>query len=304
MRAVVIGTGQCSSMPILTERHPTPMLPLLDRPFIQHVVESLVDQGVTQFDFILGHLPEQVEALLGDGARWGSRFTFHLARDLERPYKLIRALDLSDGSATVLLGHADRLVQLDIAAIEPLAPHSDPVLFCWSASGGQEVAAKTPWTGWACMSAATAASLPVDGDEQALGQHLRDKALAAGRLADVAKPLSMCSYEDMLETNRRVLDREFTGPMFTGSEVEKGVWLSRNVSLHRTARLVPPVYIGENCRVGPGAQLGPYAAIGRDCVLDGHCMIDDSVVFSRSYVGEGLQLSRAIADKNRWSTCN
>ena len=71
MRAIVIATGEAPDMTGLSERYPAPMLPLVDRPFIQHVVEILVDQGVTVFDFVLSHQPEKIEEVLGDGTRWG-----------------------------------------------------------------------------------------------------------------------------------------------------------------------------------------------------------------------------------------
>jgi hypothetical protein len=64
VRAVVIAIGESTAMRSLNECYPTPLLPLLDRPFIQHVVECLVDLGATEFDFILSHLPERVEQLL------------------------------------------------------------------------------------------------------------------------------------------------------------------------------------------------------------------------------------------------
>ena len=85
MRAVIVATGVGPDLAPLDERHPVPLLPLGDCPFIQHVVEYCIRQGVTRFDFILSHLPERIEQHLGDGKRWGSTFTYHLARRLVQP---------------------------------------------------------------------------------------------------------------------------------------------------------------------------------------------------------------------------
>ena len=63
----------------LGDRLPAALLPLVDRPFIQHVVEHLVDCGITEIHVVLSHLPEKVEALLGDGQRWGIRIRYSLA---------------------------------------------------------------------------------------------------------------------------------------------------------------------------------------------------------------------------------
>ena len=86
--------------------------------------------------------------------------------------------------------------------------------------------------------------------------------------------------------------------MVRGQEIEETIWLARNVSLHPTAKLIPPLYIGENCRIGRGVQIGPDAVIGHNCVLDEKSTVTRSVIFPGSYVGEALELSDAIVDKN------
>ena len=109
MKAVIIATGLNSEMSALNERSPIPLLPVGDRPFIQHIVEALVERGITEFDFVLHHLPEKLEHLLGDGARWGCRFQFHLARNAARPYGMLKTLRADE---PILLAHADRLPAL------------------------------------------------------------------------------------------------------------------------------------------------------------------------------------------------
>jgi lipopolysaccharide/colanic/teichoic acid biosynthesis glycosyltransferase len=297
MRAVVVATGH--PMPP-GESYPAPLFPLVDRPFVQHVVEFLVDRGVTEFDFILHHAPEQIERLLGDGGRWGSRFRFHLARDPARPYRLLRGVGLSGGRGPLLLVHADRLPDVQLAQV-PSAPEG-AVLFCWrrrgDASNGRAVGGAR-WTGWAWLSTPCLAGLPGDPDEEGLGAYLASVARRKGAFVKVPEPLSAQSPEALLTAHRRVLAKGFTGLLLTGRETDEGIWMSRNVSLHPTARLIPPVYIGENCRIGAGAQLGPNAAVGRDCVLDARCSVARAAIFPGSYVGEALELADVVVDRNR-----
>ena len=85
----------------------------------------------------------------------------------------------------------------------------------------------------------------------------------------------------------------------TANEVEPGIWLSRNINLHPTAHLIPPVYIGQDCRIDKGVFLGPNAIIGHNCVIDSDSTITESVIFSGSYVGQGLELSQVMVDRNR-----
>jgi NDP-sugar pyrophosphorylase family protein/lipopolysaccharide/colanic/teichoic acid biosynthesis glycosyltransferase len=301
MRAVIIATGDSPEIKPLDDRHPVPLLPLVDRPFIQHVVEFFAGQGATRFDFVLSHLPEKIEHQLGDGARWGSRFTFHLARDPRCPYRVLKALDWSGDDAPLLFGHADRLplVPLGEAAARP----AKPVLFCWP--GTRRVAAdpssgpRRLWTGWALLAPEHLTTLPADADEDGLRQHLVKASRGEPAWFEVPPPLAVRTFEEVLASHRAVLGKTAPGLLLSCREAEPGVWLSRNVQLHPSVRFFPPVFVGENCDIGPGVQLGPYAAVGSDSVLDAHCTVTNSVIFSGSYVGEGLALADVIVDKNR-----
>ena len=45
--------------------------------------------------------------------------------------------------------------------------------------------------------------------------------------------------------------------------------------------------------------MGPRAAVGNDCLLDQSSTIADTVIFAGSYVGQALELSHSIVDRNR-----
>lgn len=144
MRAIIIATGHAPEIESMNEPRPVPLFPLIDRPFIQHTIEYLVDQGATEFDFLLSHLPEKFEELLGDGSRWGSQFRYHLARDAAHPYRLLKSLE-TEG---VVLAHADRLPQVRLDQTEP-ACESGPTIYVTPHNSGAE----SGWIGWAWLPA-------------------------------------------------------------------------------------------------------------------------------------------------------
>ncbi|MCW5967416.1 MAG: NDP-sugar synthase [Blastocatellales bacterium] len=290
MRAIVIATDSRHQSSLLSDRLPGVLVPLVDRPFLQHVVEYLIDRGVAEIDFVLSHLPQRIEQALGDGTRWGSRFRYHLARDAAKPYKILKSL--SRDSDPVLLVHADRLPQIDPKAHRPENQEQCPVIFNLDGSGKK-------WTGWAWLSHQQIAALPDDAEFEQIGNYLEALALESGTLVDAEALLDFETPEQMIESQGRVLQKQFDGLMVTGQEAEPGAWLSRNVSLHPTARLVAPVFIGENCRIGQGVQLGPNAVIGADCILEKHSVVSNSMILPGSYVGEGIELDEAIVDRNR-----
>lgn len=297
MRAIIVATGYRPAMDPLNQRYPTPLLPLVDRPFVQHVVEYLVEQGCTEFDFLLSHLPHKLEDLLGDGARWGVAFRHHLVREPDKPYGRLRAWRFDRPEEPVLLVHGDRLPPVELSQHAPAEGDGLPVLFCTRAAGD----AGSPdleWCGWGWVSGRLVSDLPDDLDEAGFAACMMRSAESQGRIVETAAPLSVRSFEDLLEAHCRVLGEGLTGLMLSAREAQDGVWLSRNVSLHPTATIEPPAYIGANCRISAGVRLGPNAVLGHDCVLDRHCTVRDSAVFPGSYVGEALDLREALVDRN------
>ena len=304
MTALIIAQGVIQDMEALNERYPSPLLPLVDRPFIQHVVEFLVEAGITQFEFVLSHLPRKIEDLLGNGSRWGSTFRFHLARDPEHPYDILKSLTLGDDAGPLLLAHADRLPQVGLKQTRPGPQPAEPMMFI--SIRGQEEPGDLPngdsnerqWTGWAWLPAGFMETLPEDLTEDTLKSLLFSLVHDQDSLVQVPELLKIRSYEGILAAHRSVLGKQFKGLFLGGKEADESIWLSRNVSLHPTATLKPPVYINENSRIGKGIKLGPNVVIGKDCVLDSGCTVKDSAVFPGSYVGEGLELVDVIVDKN------
>ena len=304
MIAVIIAPGLSPGMEPLNERYPTPLLPLVDRPFIQHVVEYLVEGGITRFEFVLSHLPEKIEHLLGNGSRWGSVFRFHLARDPERPYDSLKIMNFGNDTTPVLLVHADRLPQVDMAQTGPANHIEEPLMFFSPPIRRIDAATATSrdnpqWTGWAWVPAGILKSVPKDLNEGTLESHLVSMGKAGPPSVEVLSALSVRSFDDLLASQSAVLGKKFRGLFLGGKEADESIWLSRNLTLHPTATLTPPVYIGENCRIGKGTKLGPDAVIGKDCVLDSDCTVTDSAIFPGSYVGEGLELDEVLVDKNR-----
>jgi NDP-sugar pyrophosphorylase family protein/lipopolysaccharide/colanic/teichoic acid biosynthesis glycosyltransferase len=287
MRAILIATGGREGAAPCIDRYPDPLLPLLDRPFLQHVIEYLARQGVRRFDIVLSHRPEAVEEYFGDGTRWGCSFTYHLARDPGRPYRVLKSIAVAEQD-TVLLGHADRLPSIPVEAIAET--YAAPLPLVTESDSGEVV-----WTGWALLSQETVAEIEADWSETTLSRHL----LALPSDYVVENLLDVGSLSGLLAAQRAVLQNDF-GPLFlTGREVEPGVWLSRNVSLHPTAKVTAPVYIGEDCHIGPDAQVGPHAVLGRGCILGRDCTVRRSLVFPENYVGGFLDLTDVIVDRNR-----
>jgi glucose-1-phosphate thymidylyltransferase len=71
VHAIVMAAGEGQRLRPLTERWPKPVLPIDGRPVIATLLRALVVAGCTHATIVTGHLAEQVEALVGDGAGFG-----------------------------------------------------------------------------------------------------------------------------------------------------------------------------------------------------------------------------------------
>jgi len=271
------------------------LLRLVDRPFVQHVVEYLIAQGVDTFHFILCQFPEKFKELLGDGTRWGVTFHYHLVKDPSRPY---RPLKLIEGDETpVLLVHTDMLPAVDVAGLRPSARQSPAVLYGAEKDSRNQPGDLHQWTGWAWLPSQCRVAVPDEVDRSGLYHFLIS--LCNGKTVPVPRALDVKTYAGLLSAHQAVLGKTFSGLELTGKEIENDIWLSRNINLHPTATLTPPVYIGQDCKIGAGVRIGPHATIGNNSVIDNNSSIADAVIFPGSYIGENLELKDTIVDKNR-----
>ncbi|HII01241.1 TPA: NTP transferase domain-containing protein [Methanosarcinaceae archaeon] len=71
MKAVVLAAGKGTRMEPLTSDCPKVMLPVANKPILEHIVDAAVEAGVDGFVFIIGYMEEQIREYFGDGKAWG-----------------------------------------------------------------------------------------------------------------------------------------------------------------------------------------------------------------------------------------
>jgi NDP-sugar pyrophosphorylase family protein len=117
---VVTAAGLGTRLRPLTERWPKPVLPIDGRPVIAVLLRELAAAGCGRVWVVTGHLAEQVEALLGDGAAFGLDVRFVRQPEVLGSADAVRrALDQGAGLPAVVsaadtvfgAGDATRFVQ-------------------------------------------------------------------------------------------------------------------------------------------------------------------------------------------------
>ncbi len=78
-QAVILAGGRGTRLLPLTETRPKPMVEFHGKPFLEHLVEMLRDQGFSRVLLLLGHLPEVVMEYFGDGRDWGVQIEYSVS---------------------------------------------------------------------------------------------------------------------------------------------------------------------------------------------------------------------------------
>ena len=75
-QAVILAGGRGERMRPLTDIRPKPMIEVAGKPFLEHQLLLLREQGFKKFLFLLGYLPEVVKNYFGDGSKWGVQIEY------------------------------------------------------------------------------------------------------------------------------------------------------------------------------------------------------------------------------------
>jgi len=81
-----------------------------------------------------------------------------------------------------------------------------------------------------------------------------------------------------------------------GREIKAGVWIEEGARVHKTARLVAPVYIGRNTQVQPAAVITRFTNLEHDCNVGEGSLVADASILSHTVIGKGLDVAAALVD--------
>ncbi|UCF35409.1 MAG: sugar transferase [Acidobacteriota bacterium] len=279
MKAVIF-CDQAGALNPFEKLLPPALLPLGDRQILQHLVELLAEGGVNEFDFIVGDHPGKLEDAMGDGTRWGAHFRYQLVKEGQPATAALRRYDPAM-SGSVLIGFVN-LFPIDFQFDRLRAAGGNPVVYVDSQNG------EGAWAGWVSVPAHLLPELAALENPTLLGERLLSQEgtvkITSGKVCRTRDAKEFFSVQSQL------LKGELPGLLLTGSEVQGGIRVARNVRIHPSANLQPPIFLGENCRVGRDVSLGPNVVVSRNCVVDEGSSLEESVVLSESYIGQGLEL--------------
>lgn len=134
----ILAGGRATRLGPLSADLPKALIPVAGRPFVDHQLALLARKGVRRVVFCVGHLGEQIEAHVGNGARYGLHATYAYDGDrlLGTGGAVRRALPLLGELCYVVYG--DAYLDIDYAAVlDHFLGRPEPALMTVFHNGGR-----------------------------------------------------------------------------------------------------------------------------------------------------------------------
>ncbi len=329
MKAVILVGGLGTRLRPLTCNTPKPMIPLVNQPFIEHMLGNLRDQGIDEVILAVQYLADRFRAALGDGSRLGLKV--HVIEEPE-PRGTAGAVKniehMLNGSTFVFNG--DVMTDLDLQAM--LAFHrentskltialtsvEDPTAFGLvetDAEGRIHRFIEKPRIDEITTDMINAGTYIIEpeifryvppGQYYMFERGLFPVILQTGDpmfgyhsrayWTDIGKPSTYLDvHHDILMGKVRY--------RFRGEQIAERVWLEGSADIHPTAHIVGPVVLGSGVRIERGARIIGPTVIGARTVIGPGATLEGAVLWEDNVIEEGAVLrSCVIGRANRIGT--
>jgi mannose-1-phosphate guanylyltransferase len=320
MKALVLAAGYGQRLRPLTEYVPKPLMPVLNRPILAHVLERLRDAGLTDVAINTHWHGALVQSHIGSGERYGVRVTWFPEETLLGSVGTLRACRPAFGADAVLVTTADTISTFDVEGLVRQHERRRPAVTVAAAPvrpswGGDRIRRSDEFTvaeyrykpddcdwhlgcfGMWIMEPWAVDQIPADARDftsealPVLAQRGVVEAFDGGvtRLTDVGE-LALLHDANMRSLNGTFqlhhgyheLEAGVFAPPGYGSLRERGVSCERSVVIGASATLQPGVRLVGPTVVGPGA------------VVEADSTVVDSVLLPGAHVTSGSLLSGAV----------
>lgn len=322
MKAVIMAGGEGARLRPLTIRRPKPMVPVVDRPAILHIIELLKRHGITEVVITLQYLASVIQEYLGDGSAYGVKIHYTIEETpLGTAGSVREGIEWLNDTFIVISG--DALTDFDLSAItryhrerKAVAtlvlkrmpnPLEYGVVIIDEQNRVKQFQEKPSWG-------------EVFSDTVNTGIYVLEPAIfdhyAAGQVFDFSNQLfplllekgvpmygyvaegywcDIGSIPDYMTACSDYLHGQTSLPRL-GKETEpgSGIWVEEDVEIARDATITGPVYLGPGVKVKSGATVRGPAMVRDFSIVDTRATIDRALVWRNCYIGERAEVRGAI----------
>jgi mannose-1-phosphate guanylyltransferase / phosphomannomutase len=324
MKAVVMAGGEGTRLRPLTSNQPKPMVTIVGKPCIEHILELSRRHGIEDVIVTVAFLPQAIRSYFGDGESLGMNIEYSVE---ESPLGTAGSVRLASGrlDETFLVISGDALCDFDLtkvvdfhrekgaAATIALKSVENPLEFgivvtdsegrverflekpSWS-----QVFSDTINTGVYVLEPEVLRHVPVDRPYD-FSKELFPLLLEMGRPVygyvadgywqDIGN-LAQYRQANFDALDQRV-DLEIPGVRLRGN-----VWLGEGVEIDDFDRIEGPAYVGNYCRIAADATVGPYSVLGTGVTLRDRARTVASVIDASTHIGRSVLIENAIIGRS------
>ncbi|MER3523683.1 MAG: hypothetical protein C4326_06335 [Ignavibacteria bacterium] len=324
-KGIILPSTIADAFKPLTYQMPVGMLPIVNKPLMEHQVELFVRNGVKTIRMSCNHLSNKVQSYFDDGARWGASISYNFERP---PFGLVAALrqmrpSLEGETLVILPSHIVTDLDLREALEFHWSKRADATFVCMTSESLAPgfvllLGENDRVSGVAAQSHNPPKSLPMDTGiciiepetldllTDTLGHNLLQACYLAHQTVKlhlfgfVAEgPLAKVhNWDSYVQVQKDILAGKFPGVVIPGIELQPGVWVGKNINASSAVSFAAPLLIGDNCRIGKGVNLGSDTIIGHDVMVDVGANLHNTIILPNTFIGPQTLVHDAIIQGN------
>ena len=320
LKAVILVGGEGTRLRPLTYNTPKPMVPVLNVPFLEHVIRNLKEHNITEIVMAQYYLPATMREYFGDGSKLGVKLYYVME---ESPLGSAGAVknveDFLDGTFFVLNG--DIFHNRDFTALLKyhrqhrakativLTPVANPTLYgvvetdkrnkvkrFTEKPKPEEVRTNMINAGTWVVEPEVLQRIPPD-TKISFERELFPQILADD-LPFYAYPTDNYWMDTGTPENYLQLHRDLLSGKYDGYKPEEDVTTGKGCKIHASVKFRGKVIIGDNCVIASGVKLTGPVVLGPNCKIGEDTTITDSVVWHDTAISKGVTIKSSILADN------
>src|SRR3954447_6854029 len=317
--------GEGTRLRPLTSNQPKPMVPIVGKPCMEHILELLKSHGFDDVIVTVAFLPQAIRGYFGGGDSIGMDISYsveesplgtagsvRLAADQldDEPFIVISGDALCDlDLARLVQTHRDRNAAVTIGLVSVENPLEFGIVvtdedgrierFLEKPSWGQ-VFSDTINTGIYMLGPEVLRHVPTDRPYD-FAKELFPLLLEMGR------PLyghvmdgywqDVGNLDQYRQANYDALDGKVQLDI-PGIQLRGNIWLGEGIELDDLDQIEGPAFIGTNCRIAPEASIGAHTVLGANSTLRERARVERSVVEAGTHIGRSVTVEGAIIGRS------
>lgn len=326
MKAVIMAGGFGTRMQPLTSSLPKPMIPLMNRPIMLHIVELLKSYGITDLVLLLYHQPLVIKNFFRDGSEFGVKITYVtpledlgtagavksaekflderfivISGDLLTDFnlgKIIKFHEEKSAKATITLTSVKDPLQFGVV----ITDKDKRIIQFLEKPGWGEVISDTINTGIYVLEPEILKYIP-SGENFDFSQDLFPLLLenreslfgfqAKGYWRDIGNTDSYREAHQDIFKGRVSVSVDQVRQDFVDSDIRLGA----DVRLDEPANLSGMVVVGDNSQI-IGMSHIKDSVIGRNCTIEDGATLSRCVIWDNVYIKKGAKISDSVICNN------